>query len=223
MSKYRKKLSREEIDAILFADTDESDLDSEDDGWDESFPIENEEIDASILEETENVEDEDLLLENACDENITWSETVNNDKINFSAFSCNSGPVHNLSVGSSPLDFLKLFFTDQVMSCICTNTNKYADFCAEKRGSEDKEWSPLQSNDELWAFFAVLLIMSINHLPRISDYWSNNPILGNNMIKKIMSRNRFLKLKHYFHLSDRKLEIKKMRKISHIHKNWNLL
>ena len=114
--------------------------------------------------------------------------------------------MHNLPVGSNALDYVKLFFTDEVMESIRINTNKYVEFCTEKWGSIDKDWQPVENITEIWAFFAVLLIMSINNLPRLVDYWSTNPILGNEMVKRIMSRNRFKKIKHYFHLSDKSIE-----------------
>ncbi len=45
--------------------------------------------------------------------------------------------------------------------------------------------------------------MSILKMPRLNDYWSQSPILGNKMVKEIMKRDRFFKIKKYFHISDR--------------------
>lgn len=206
----RKVLTQEEIDTILFDDTDESDLEIEDDGWGESSLLENNEIfDTSEENEKTEIDDTDSFLESDADEDIIWSEDIENENIKISDFHSSCGPVHNLPVGSTPLQFLKLFFTDEIMETIRINTNKYAEFCEKKRGYRDENWSPIETISELWLFFTIMLIMSINHLPRILDYWSTNPILGNEMVKRLMSRNRFKKIKHYFHVSDKNVEKKR--------------
>ena len=205
----RKGLSDEEIEALLFADTDESELEEEDDGWkensmtenDNSFAENDDNFDASISEENEND-----ATNSEEETQVKWSEIIENAKIKLNEFNNFAGPMHNLPVGSTPLNYLKLFLTDEVLEIVRINTNKYAEFCAENRGSADKEWYPIENVKEIWAYFTILLIMSVNQVPRISDYWSNSPFLGNEMVKKIMSRNRFTKIKHYFHLSDREQE-----------------
>lgn len=197
----KKVLTQDEIDAILFHDTDESDLEEEDDGWNESRMMENEgNFDSSFIDDSLNgtADNEDMEVE--------WSEIVENENIELKEFNHFAGPVHNLPVGSTPLDYLKLFLTDDVLDSVRRNTNKYAEFCARKRGSIDREWRPIETIRELWTYFTVLLVMSINHVPRISDYWSEDPSLGNERIKRLMTRNRFVKIKHYFHVSDRDSE-----------------
>ncbi|GBL73505.1 PiggyBac transposable element-derived protein 4 [Araneus ventricosus] len=51
--------------------------------------------------------------------------------------------------------------------------------------------------------------MSIVKRPRIADYWAENVTLGNERIKSMLAKNRFLKIKHYFHISDRESELMK--------------
>lgn len=197
----KKVLTQEEIDAILFHDTDESDLEEEDDGWNECSMMENEEnFDSSIIEDNTSG-----TLDNEGTE-VEWSEIIGNENIKLTEFNHFAGPVHDLPVGSSSLDYLKLFLTDEVLEPMRINTNKYAEFCASKRGYVDKKWHPIETVQELWTYFTVLLIMSINYVPRLSDYWSDNLSLGNEQIKRLMTRDRFVKIKHYFHVSDRDAE-----------------
>mgnify|MGYP001793218745 CR=1 FL=1 len=52
------------------------------------------------------------------------------------------------------------------------------------------------------AFLGVKFIMGINSLPPMSDYWSSNPYLGSEGMKKVMTKNRFEDLSCYLHLND---------------------
>jgi hypothetical protein len=80
---------------------------------------------------------------------------------------------------------------------------------AVKRKKTDGNWRPIEDNSEMWAFIAILLIMSLVRMNKLRDYWSKNPILGHDLIKQIMPRNRFLKILQYFHISERENELPK--------------
>ena len=58
------------------------------------------------------------------------------------------------------------------------------------------------SFDELKAYFGMCVIMGLNVLPKVRDYWSNEPLLGNSALKKVMSRNRFEEIYQFLHFSD---------------------
>lgn len=213
MPRFRKTLTQDEIEKILFNDTDESDQDLSDEEENlEKIKTSRELGNDSIISdgESENEGEKDHIEENATNGLVEWdSEDVHNEHICMPKFKHFSGPVHNLPPGSSALQYLKLFMTDEICDNIRTNTNKYAEYCAKVRGCKDDSWQPIFFIKELWAFFTILFVMSVNHLPRISDYWSKNEALGNERVKKMMTKNRFLKIKHNFHISDRVYELKK--------------
>ena len=58
---------------------------------------------------------------------------------------------------------------------------------------------------EVMILLGVMFIMCYNRLPNISDYWSSNPSIGNQFIKKAISRNRFqfLMSELYFNHSEK--------------------
>ena len=74
------------------------------------------------------------------------------------------------------------------------------------KGDKGVPWTPL-SAAELNAFVAIFILMGINKLPKISDYWSQTPGLGNSWISDTMSRNRFFKINKYIHLHDVETEL----------------
>ena len=209
----RKVLTVDEALQLFFEeDTEESDLsdtDSLNDNDDEELNnVNDNEYDVQINQDDINILDDESEQE----ENLKtyeWKSCVDNSSISFDTFSAPSGPVHALKSDSSALDYLRLLLTDDLCGKIMENTNKYAKFCEMSRKKEDRNWIPISDISEIWCFFLILLVMSVVHMPRLSENWPQNPILGNQMIKKFMSRRRFLKIKHYFHVSDRENEPQK--------------
>jgi len=58
------------------------------------------------------------------------------------------------------------------------------------------------STDEFWTFMGLDLLMGIQKLPEMRNYWSENPLLNCPIFKKKMSRNRFLEILRNLHFSD---------------------
>ena len=56
------------------------------------------------------------------------------------------------------------------------------------------------SKEELKAYFGVCVIMGINQLPRIADYWKDH--LGNTGIKQTITSNRFQEISQFLHFPD---------------------
>lgn len=56
--------------------------------------------------------------------------------------------------------------------------------------------------NEMMLLVGCMLVMTYNKVPNLSDYWSNNPSLGNETIKNSISRNRFQLLISKLYLND---------------------
>lgn len=78
----------------------------------------------------------------------------------------------------------------------CTNQRltKLNRVKSSKRNSTDEY--------EIMTFIGVSLIMHYNHVPAIADYWSKNLSLGNESIKKSMSRDRYTHLSSTIYFND---------------------
>ena len=60
--------------------------------------------------------------------------------------------------------------------------------------------------EEIKAFLGVSVVMGVNILPSISNYWSSNQFLGNEGIQKVMTKNCYENISRFFHFSDSSVE-----------------
>ncbi|XP_078734665.1 uncharacterized protein LOC144948862 isoform X1 [Lampetra fluviatilis] len=126
---------------------------------------------------------------------IRWTQELSVDEVKVEAFTRSSGPVHSLKPGAEPLEFLKLFLDDAFMERIAAETNR----CAAQ--SHAVGWKPA-TRATVSTFLGVLLVMGINVLPELNQYWATDDCLGNQFIQRAMSRNRFKNLMRYLRLTD---------------------
>ena len=108
------------------------------------------------------------------------------------------------------LYFFSKIFDKEFSNKIIDEPNKYF---REKYNIEDKNKFTKNSYIDLYMkngginekivfeFITILLIMGIVHMPRLVNYWSNDPILNINYIPNIMSKNCFKMIASALHLS----------------------
>ena len=63
-----------------------------------------------------------------------------------------------------------LFFDDNLVGLIVDETNRYAQ---QSLVGTDKVWET--NGDEIRAYMGFMILMGINKLPEIRDYWSVDP------------------------------------------------
>lgn len=146
MSKRRKYLTQSDIENILFNTDSESEneLSSEDDGWpreeeDQSF---DQSFDPSFLltnNEVESEEDDEEINDIIATESeqTSWTEEIEGNNIISDSKYDGGGPIHNLSVGATALQYFQLLFTLDMCRNIMNNTNKYAEFHQTLKGVKD--------------------------------------------------------------------------------------
>ena len=88
------------------------------------------------------------------------------------------------------------------MSLIVDETNRYAKTCMEATNATDDEDPWTTNEEELKAFIGFTMLMGINRLPNLYDYWSVNPSLHCFSIASRISRKRFCEIKRYLHFVD---------------------
>ena len=88
-----------------------------------------------------------------------------------------------------PLGIFSLFFDDQLVGMIVEETNR-----------TNKQWST--NADEIRAYMGFMILMGINHLPEIRDYWSTDELLRYSPIADRISRDRFEEITRYLHFVD---------------------
>lgn len=94
----------------------------------------------------------------------------------------------------SPLECFEELFTNDIMEYIVKETVRYA-------GTKNNAGFTL-SPDELKVFIGILLFSGYHQVPSERHYWCEDEDLGVNVIKKCMSRNRYIQIKRYLHFAD---------------------
>ena len=96
--------------------------------------------------------------------------------------------------------FLRVFGEANVDS-IVEETNRYARQSLQNNPRRLTAWKDI-TKPEMKALFGVCVIMGINQLPRVEDYWKDDPFIGNEGIKRTMPRNRFQETLQFLHFAD---------------------
>ena len=197
------------------------DFDSDSDSEFEGFgPVPNDgtddnnlsDIDLSDVSSVSSDEDDNEVDDFEFDEPIwTNSSFVNVDVDEFEEISGPQLPPDFDTARAMPLDYFQLFFSETVIRDITKNTNRYAAFLiAEKQranpGYTNTLWYPVDEA-EMKAFLGLNVIFGMSKLPNIRSYWSTDPFIGNNGIKKVMTSKRFETISEALHISDREREI----------------
>ncbi|XP_064387842.1 piggyBac transposable element-derived protein 4-like [Halichondria panicea] len=108
------------------------------------------------------------------------------------------------------IDFVKLLWPDSLCEHIAEQTNLYATQCGAK------SWKGTH-RDEIWVFIGIILEMGIHRLPKYTDYWSTNRLLGVQAVKDTMPFNRFKSLRRYLHCDDNTCIVDSRKITSKIH------
>lgn len=109
------------------------------------------------------------------------------------------------SEGFEPIDYFALFFNDDFINYLVTETNTFAEqFIRDnnlKRRSRIHEWQPTD-NKEIRQFFGLTILMGIIQKPNIQMYWSNDPLYSTPVFKQVMKRDRYLLILKFLHFND---------------------
>lgn len=140
---------------------------------------------------------EDELRGNNNGNNNTW--TIDDSEVVCDPFTEDVGPKSELSDEKKAVDFFLLLFPTELLIKIVEETNRYAQQCIETK--PDPRWYET-TLEEIKAFLALNILFGIKRLPELKMYWSSEPLLGVVEVQKVMSRNRFDKIRQYLHLND---------------------
>ena len=105
-----------------------------------------------------------------------------------------------------PIDFFKLFLTDDLINLMVTETNRYADQEINKhlplrRSSRLNPWKSVD-HQEMCQFLGILLHMGCVKLPTFEHYWSTNILYRIPIFSKVMPRNKFQLILRFWHFID---------------------
>lgn len=106
---------------------------------------------------------------------------------------------------SSPLEFFSIFFDDDIVAYIASETNRYAEDFIEKNdltpSSRAQQWKDTNAS-EIRVFLAVILLQGIIQKPLQKWYWSQRPLLSTPYLGTIISEKRFSILMKFLHFTN---------------------
>ena len=151
-------------------------------------------------------EDDSNTAENAQSDSFEWLSCNGSKKIpsriQFIAGNTPAGP-HVPSDKKEPLDFFKLFFTNELVSEIVIETNNYAEKKLEgKILSSHSIWRNWRNVtiEEMWSFFGVIINMGTMPLANLQEYWSTNNVSYIPFYPNKFTRDRFNQIFWMLHL-----------------------
>jgi hypothetical protein len=110
------------------------------------------------------------------------------------------GPSRRAHQATTILDIFKLFIPITLVQSWVDETNRYAAVLRTRKPSSMK-WVDV-SLEELFAYIGMVIAMGLVNLPSVLDYFATEPILSHPWFPSILSRDRFVLISRYFHVSD---------------------
>lgn len=160
-----------------------------------------------------------------CSPPTTWTDPKGNQRhvIAFTEYPGMPLNLRMLMTNKSPVDFYTLLVTEDVFQQIVDATNAFAvakitNTQRATKAARIRNWSPTNLA-EMKKIFGLILYMGLVKLPKISDYWSRDEIMGQQFPQTIMSRNRFELLLQMLHFSQRDED----NRMDRLHRVRNLL
>ncbi|CAG2244554.1 Ras GTPase-activating protein-binding protein 1,Ras GTPase-activating protein-binding protein 2 [Mytilus edulis] len=121
--------------------------------------------------------------------------------------------LNHVMQSNEPLDFMKLFITDDFINELVFQTNKYAEVKANddeslKENSRIKKWQVV-TLDEMKVFLSLIIAMGLVKKSDIQQYWSNSEVMDTPFFRNYMSRDRFLAIHSNLHLVDNERQVQR--------------
>nr|XP_039263556.1 piggyBac transposable element-derived protein 4-like [Styela clava] len=143
------------------------------------------------------------LVDNATSKYTNWYDVTSNDEngpetpFHFRAKGCGGKDLPEAN--SKPIEYFKLFFTEELVGMIVNETNKYANEKIQATPLSPKsrlhDWKNV-TVPEMYLVIGLLLNTGIVKMPCLSDYWSTRPELHMEYFPKAIPRSRFQAIFH---------------------------
>ena len=147
--------------------------------------VTDDEVDSNVWSEIESESDGEFLEDHGIVEQVT--PTSEDGTIN-------------------PIDCYRHFITDEVISLMVRETNRYAEqyLLTHKpnKRSKNLQWKPT-TNEKMLKFLGIAIEMGLVQMPKGDYYWSKSQLYGSKIIQNTMSRDKFELLLKFLHFSNK--------------------
>ena len=124
-----------------------------------------------------------------------WTTTASH--VSVSPWTTPVGP--RVPASRDPLEMFSHYFDEEVLSLIVRETNRFAAQCLAA-ANRTTTWQTDMA--EIKAYFGFMVVMGVNRLPEIRDYWASDEKLHNTFIASRITRDRFEEITRYLHFID---------------------
>ena len=111
----------------------------------------------------------------------------------------------NLTPQSKVVDFFDVFWTQDLLTTIADESNRFFGFMQAgrviPRQSRDTKWNDV-TWQELKLFLALAVLMGLIRKRALKDYWTTDPIMMTPIFGQVMPRNRFALILRSLHFCD---------------------
>nr|XP_057908694.1 pogo transposable element with ZNF domain isoform X1 [Doryrhamphus excisus] len=120
-----------------------------------------------------------------------WKQPLENPqtKTCIRPFTETSGPHHSLQGNGEAIDYFNLVFPAALVELIMTETNTHAKIC-RYMGFGCPDWVPVTTR-EIKGFIGLCILMGIQNLPELSQYWSSSDHDNSHTFHSTMTLGRF--------------------------------
>ena len=136
-------------------------------------------------------------------DDASWSRT--DRQPNVDPFTGQPGMNVQMDANAEPIDYLRLFITDELIDILVNETNLYAgQYIRNRRIAEKsrvKKWRDV-TTEEMWKYLALLFLTVVVKKPTLNMYWTSDPMLATTFFGSVMSRDRFLNIARFFHCNN---------------------
>ena len=148
--------------------------------------------------EIPNLDNDDDIL---ADIRSGWSKKISD--VELPEFTGEPGVNVNLRNDAPLSDFLNLFINDEDFALMATETNRYYSQIRLRNRENVKPNARYETSaNEIKQFLGLTLNMGIVEKPSIRSYWSNDSLIETPIFHKTMSRDRYLNLLTFSHITD---------------------
>ncbi|KAE9534992.1 hypothetical protein AGLY_008284 [Aphis glycines] len=154
---------------------------------------------------------EDDVNVNTPSNEITWGPVTGNlNTITYNPHNLDIGinpDIINCMEDCAPIDFYTLFFDENVLDFLVSETNRYAHQIINSRRLSKccrlKKWTPIDRT-EMRNFLGLIVWMGLVSMPNLRDYWSTD-FLYKTRVPEVMNRNRFELILGMFHCGNNEI------------------
>lgn len=117
------------------------------------------------------------------------------------AFGQAVGPT--IPTSSDPTEMFLAFFTPELIDQIVVETNRYASLSLSSTHSGDgpvPKWET--DSNEVKAYLGLCILMGMNKLPDLYDYWSTDEAFHYTPVASWITRKCFLEIQRYLHFTN---------------------